>query len=163
MPFTVAKSTNGDWTKKFTSLCGKLGGGIVAGFVGECGTGKSQMAVSLAKYWMHQGKTALHVEAMELCGSVKDTFSGDESAKQVLFRFIRPSLLIIDEVNRGLSQFDTGLIQRVLSRRYDTLRDTILISNETPDVFAELVGPRVISRINHTGQVHAFTWASFRT
>jgi len=162
MPFRVADSNSATWSKKFEALKLKLGGGFVTAFVGECGTGKSQMAVSLAKVCLHQSKPALHVEAMELCGSVKDTFNSDESAKQVMFRFIRPALLLIDEVNRSLSPFDIGLIQRVVSRRYDSLRDTILISNETPEGFTELVGPRVISRINDTGEVHTFTWPSFR-
>lgn len=160
--FTVAESKNTQWNRKFDTLKECLGRGILSAFVGPCGTGKSQLAVSLAKYAMHDGKSALHVEAMELCENVKDTFSGDESAKQVLYRYTRPSLLIIDEVNRGLSQYDTRLVQRVVSRRYDSFRDTILISNETPEEFSTLVGDRVISRINDTGKVHLFTWPSFR-
>lgn len=160
--FTVAESKNTQWNRKFDTLKECLGRGILAAFVGPCGTGKSQLAVSLAKCAMHDGKSALHVEAMELCENVKDTFSGDESAKQVLYRYTRPSLLIIDEVNRGLSQYDTRLIQRVVSRRYDSFRDTILISNETPEEFSTLVGDRVISRINDTGKVHLFTWPNFR-
>lgn len=160
--FSAINSTNPQWDRKFEALCEKIGSGFLAAFVGPCGTGKSQLAVNLAKYAMHHGKTALHVEAMELCEQVKDTFNGDESAKQAIFRFTRPSLLIIDEVNRGLSQFDTRLIQRIISRRYDSMRDTILVSNETPEEFSTLVGDRVISRINDSGQVHAFTWPSFR-
>lgn len=120
------------------------------------------MSVSLAKYTMLQGKSALHVEAMELCESVKDTFGGGESSKLVMQKYIQPNLLIVDEFNRGLSEYDTRLIQRIISRRYDTLRDTILISNEEPDEFGKLAGDRVMSRVNELGGVHEFTWESFR-
>lgn len=160
--FSISDSTNPDWTKKCERIRSKLGAGFLAALLGACGTGKSQMATSLAKYTIHQSRQALTVEAMELCDNVKDTFSGNESSKQVLFRYTTPSLLVIDEVNRGLSLYETRLIQRVVSRRFDSLRDTILISNETPEEFAALVGDRVMSRINDTGEVHVFSWKSFR-
>ena len=160
--FTVSESKNKDWTARFEGIRAKIGSGFIIALVGPCGTGKSQMAVSLAKVALHAGKQAVMVEAMELCEAVKDTFSGDESSKQVLWKYTRPELLIIDEVNRGLSVFDTRLIQRVLSRRFDAMNDTILISNETPVAFAELAGDRVVSRINDTGGVYEFTWGSFR-
>lgn len=160
--FVVADSSEPRWTAKFNALNKLLGKGIIAGLVGKCGTGKSQMAVSLAKFAIHEQRTALMVEAMELCDSVKDTFGGDESSKQVLYKYLRPSLLVIDEMNQGLSQYDARLIQRVLSRRFDSMRDTILISNETPEAFCGIVGDRIVSRINDTGGVHEFDWRSFR-
>lgn len=148
----------------FEKIKAMIGKGFLAAFVGKCGTGKSQMAVSLCKYTILEKKSALLVEAMELCDGVKDSFgdNASESSKQVLYQFMRPSLLVIDEVNRGLSPFDTRLIQRVLSRRFDRMDDTLLISNETPKDFCELVGDRVVSRINDTGEVHEFNWPSFR-
>lgn len=160
--FMVSGSSNPEWTKKCERIKGKLGSGFLAALLGPCGTGKSQMAVSLAKHTIHEGKTVMVVEAMELCDSVKDTFGGNESSKQVLYRYTTPMLLVIDEVNRGLSLYETRLIQRVISRRFDAMLDTILISNETPQEFAALVGDRVMSRINDTGEVHLFTWPSFR-
>jgi len=162
MAFQVSNSISPEWTRKFDKLKPLLGSGFISGLVGMCGTGKSQMGVSLAKVSLHAGSTVCMVEAMELTDSVKDSFGGDGSSRQALYRFTGPKLLVIDEVNRGLSVFDTRLLQRVLSRRYDSMRDTVLISNESPEEFASLVGDRVMSRINDSGQVHVFGWESFR-
>lgn len=163
MGFMVSESTNPNWSKLFERLSKMAGSGMVCGFVGECGTGKSQMAVSLCKYVWHQGGQAMVVEAGEMCANVKDTFGTDETSRSVFTRYMRPSILAIDEVNSGMSDFDTKLIQRIISRRYDTKRlDTIVISNETAEEFCKLIGDRVVSRINDTGGLCDFKWSSFR-
>lgn len=161
--FRVSQSKNPQWSKLFERLSGITSTGFVCGFVGATGTGKSQMAVSLAKYVMHQGGTCLLVEAGDLCESIKDTFGTHETSRSVVHRYMRPSLLIIDEVNSGMSEFDIKAIQRIISRRYDTKwQDTILITNESAQGFCGLIGDRVVSRINDTGGVCDFNWKSFR-
>lgn len=161
--FSVAMSSNAKWSKLFETLRSKVGTGFVAGFVGACGTGKSQMAVSLCKYVIHRQQQPLLIEAGDLCANVKDTFGTEETSKSVFVKFMRPAILAVDEVNGGMSEFDTKLIQRIVSRRYDTNQmDTILISNETAEEFAKIVGDRVMSRINETGGVCDFNWESFR-
>lgn len=163
MQFRVAESKNAQWSKLFERLSGMTSTGFVCGFVGATGTGKSQMAVSLGKYVMHNGGTCLLVEAGDLCESIKDTFGTAETSRSVVHRYMRPSLLIIDEVNSGMSEFDVKTIQRIISRRYDTKRqDTILITNESAQGFCGLIGDRVVSRINDTGGVCDFNWKSFR-
>lgn len=160
--FSVADSRCEGWSQQFERLKGMSGRGYVAGLLGACGTGKSQLGASLCKYASWRGQKATMLEAMELCDSVKDSF-GTSDAKQVVFQFHRPGILVIDEVNTGLSEYDIRLIQRIVSRRYDTARqDTILISNETPEEFCRLVGDRVVSRINDTGELVACNWGSFR-
>lgn len=163
MNFRVAQSENPEWTKIFDQLISITGTGLVSAFVGATGTGKSQMAASLSKYVYHQGRQPVMIEAGDLCASVKDTFGTDDTSRSVFVKYMRPSLLCIDEVNGGMSDFDIKLIQRVVSRRYDTKRsDTILISNETVDEFAKMIGDRVIDRINDTGLLFDFTWKGFR-
>lgn len=160
--FSVTDSRCEGWSQQFERLKAMSCRGYVAGLLGACGTGKSQLGASLCKYAAWCGQKATMMEAMELCDSVKDSF-GSSDARQVMYQFHRPGILVIDEVNTGLSEYDIRLIQRIVSRRYDTARqDTILISNETPEEFCRLVGDRVISRINDTGELVVCNWGSFR-
>jgi DNA replication protein DnaC len=152
------------WRQKLDRLTESLGTGFLFGLIGTYGAGKSQMGATLA-HLACEKSTALCVHAPDLFDTVKDVFRSDdgETVRKQIALFTTPKLLVIDEVNEGLSQADVRLLHRIVCQRYDDITDTLLISNEKKDAFQKLVGDRVISRMIETGGIIEANWPSFRT
>ncbi len=153
-----------DWRRKLDKLTNQLGTGFLYSILGTYGTGKSQLGTALA--WKAcETTTALFIHAPELFDTIKDVFRGDDgdTVREQLQRFIKPRLLVIDEVNQGLTEADIRYLHRVICQRYDDMTDTLLISNENKPNFQKLVGDRIISRMVECGGVIEATWPSFRS
>jgi len=102
---------------------------------------------------------------MEFFLEIKASFRPDSTVteKQVIEEFIRPKLLIIDETQeRGETKWEDGLLTHLIDRRYRQERDTLLISNQTKEAFAESIGASIASRIIETGGIVLCNWPSFR-
>ena len=50
----------------------------------------------------------------------------------------------------------------MIYKRYGAMKDTILISNQTPDVFQKAIGSSILSRLQETGAIIQCDWPSFR-
>jgi DNA replication protein DnaC len=156
--------TGKPWRQKLDKLSSEIGTGFLYSLIGTYGTGKSQLGTALA--WKACATTtALFIHAPELFDTIKDVFRGDDgdTVRQQLQRFITPKLLVIDEVNQGLTPADIRYLHRVICQRYDDMTDTLLISNETKPNFQTLVGDRVVSRMIECGGIIEANWPSFRT
>lgn len=89
--------------------------------------------------------------------------SADRSEKDVLAEFTRPLLLVMDEIGqRSDSDWENRLLFEFLNRRYHSLKDTLLISNQTVDGFTKSLGPSLISRMQETGGLIECDWPSYR-
>lgn len=163
MPVALATPANHGWSKRIDLLSSKLGEGFLYAIVGTYGAGKSQLGATLA-YKACEITTALFIHAPALFDTIKDVFRSDEgdTVSEKLQRFIDPKLLVIDEVNQGLSEADIRYLHRVICQRYDDMTDTLLISNETKPNFQNLVGDRVVSRMIECGGIIEADWPSFR-
>lgn len=151
------------WQKKLSLIVGKLGTGFLFGLIGTYGVGKSQLG-SVLVHRACESMTSLYIHAPDLFDTVKDVFRSDDgdTVREQLKRFIAPKLLVIDEVNQGLSEADIRYLHRVVCQRYDDMSDTLLISNESKADFQKLVGDRVVSRMIETGGIMEADWSSFR-
>jgi len=86
-----------------------------------------------------------------------------ESERDVVDRYCRYRLLIIDEAHeRGHTDYEGRTLKQIIDRRYDGKFDSLLVSNETREVFAQAVGDSVVSRIHETGSAVECDWRSFR-
>lgn len=153
-----------EWKKKYRRIEVEIGTGFLFGLLGGYGTGKSQMGATLV-HQACQTQTAMFIHAPELFDTIKDVFRGDDgdTVRQQLQKFISPKLLVIDEVNQGLTEADIRYLHRVICQRYDDVTDTLLISNENKENFQRLVGDRITSRMIECGGIIDANWPSFRT
>lgn len=152
------------WGKAYLQFIPKLGAGFLVSLLGGYGTGKSQMGAAVAHTAIAREYTALFVHAPDLMDTIKDVYRADDGStvRKAMTRFTDPDLLVIDEVNQGLSEADIRYLHRVVCQRYDDMSDTLLISNESKANYQKLVGDRVVSRMIEVGGIIEASWPSFR-
>jgi hypothetical protein len=152
------------WATVESNLIAKLGTGFLVALVGIRGPGKTQMGVELMKRSAEAERSCLYATAMGFFIAIKSTYGKKaESEEDVLSRYARPSLLVIDEAGRrGETDWEDRLLFELIDRRYREMRDTLLISNQGPGEFQTAIGPSLASRMVETGGIIECTWASFR-
>lgn len=142
------------------------GGGLV--MCGKPGTGKNHLALAIARHAIteHQS-SAVFTTALRIARAYKSTWSkGAENTEDDVIRyFTKPDLLIIDEVGVQFGSDAEKLIMfEIINTRYERMKPTILISNQTKEELAAFIGERVIDRMSDGGGCTlSFTWDSYRS
>lgn len=160
-----AADFNGKWGESYSALEARLGTGMMVALVGGRGTGKTQMAVELMRAKTRQMKAAFFCSAMQFFMDIKNTYkdASKEDEAAIIKRYQTPSLLVIDEIGkRGGSDWENNLLFELLNRRYNDMRDTVLIDNRSKVEFIETIGPSLASRMNECGGILECNWESFR-
>ncbi len=154
----------GPWLDSFKKARETLGGGVILAFMGKRGAGKTHMATALIRHSCSNLKQAVYVKAITVFLTVRKCYKSDGVDElSVIKEFCNPSLLVIDAMEeRGETPFEDRILNHIIDARYDALKDTILITNQTPEAFSESVGPSVVSRIHEAGEKIVFDWDSFR-
>jgi DNA replication protein DnaC len=137
----------------------KLWSGSIYILCGPRGTGKTQLAVE--KIWdaCQELKKCLYAKITTLFLEIKSTYSkaSTETEKDVLEKYLAPSLLVIDEVNeRADTDWENRVFTHIVSDRHDNLKDTILITNERPEALQEIISPTILSRSQEVGGILRF-------
>lgn len=145
-----------EWMTKFDSIRNRLGKGLLVVVSGPRGSGKTQLAVELirANCISQKPRSAVYATAMGFYLDLKSTFSptAKETERDVCRRFCAPRLLVIDEAHeRAESEWFGRLLYYVVDQRYAAMKDTIFITNQTKNEFAESLGASSRSRILETG------------
>ena len=152
------------WLKLKSEIETRIGDGCIVALVGRRGTGKTQLAVEIAKAVAMAGKPALYVTAMDFFLAIKECYrETGGSERKVIKNYSSPALLIIDEVQeRGETPWEDRLLTHLVDRRYQAQKDTILISNQNQDAFRKAIGDSISSRIVETGGVADCDWDTYR-
>ena len=165
------------WRSKASAMYQHIGKGTIICLHGARGGGKTQMAVQWVKALCKRESDkddaghmfpALYTRAMNIYMAIKATYGrdGGETEEEVVRRFCRPLLLVIDEAHeRPDTQWAASLLTLIIDTRYSAgNRDTVIVANvETAAEMAALVGPSIASRALETGgMVDCGVWGSFR-
>jgi DNA replication protein DnaC len=133
---------------------------------GNPGTGKNHLAAAIAKAVVDQGHVVVHTTASRLLREIKETWGGrgDKTEREVIASFVKPDLLIIDEVGMMFgSTAEQILFMEVINSRYADMRPTILISMDQIEDLAKSVGAQIIDRFcEGKSSILKFTWSSHR-
>jgi len=133
---------------------------------GNPGTGKNHLAAAIAKTVVDQGHVVVHTTASRLLREIKETWGGrgDRTEREVIASFVKPDLLIIDEVGMMFgSTAEQVLFMEVINSRYADMRPTILISMDQIEDLAKSVGAQIVDRFcEGKSSILKFTWSSHR-
>ncbi len=140
-----------------------VSGSIVA-LIGNCGTGKTQLACVAVRAAIAASREARIVTCVALLADLKGRYGGDGAAdSEWLTNWARRWLLVIDEFGIRLdTDWARVMLPTLLDQRYATMRPTILIGNVTREQFVDTAGPSVVDRCNEDGGVIVCDWPSFR-
>jgi DNA replication protein DnaC len=135
-------------------------------FCGTAGTGKTHLAVGIAKRAMALGKSATFTTAMDAIRTVRETYrkNSDLTERQAIARFGQPDLTIIDEVGSQLgTDAEKVTLFDLINARYERERPMIVLSNLTIAEVEQYMGSRAFDRLRENGgQAVTFTWPSYR-
>jgi DNA replication protein DnaC len=150
----------GKWGDTLRMMEEYIGNGFLVALVGIRGSGKTQIGVELLRH--HPG---WFCTAMDFFLDLKASFRKDAvpNEKEILNRFETKPLLVIDEVQeRSESSWEDRILIHMINCRYNALRDTLLISNQSKQDFVEAIGPSLTSRMLETGGIIECSWDSQR-
>lgn len=140
------------------------GGGLV--LCGKPGTGKTHLACAIAMQIAKTGRTSEFLTVMQAVRRVKQTYQrgSDVSEQQALSGFMRPDLLILDEVGvQWGTDAEKVILFEIINGRYNEMLPTILISNLQEAELGAFIGERAVDRMREGGgAVLAFDWPSYR-
>ena len=170
----MVENPTGEWGRTLDRLTGIIGSGVMIGLCGNRGTGKTQLAAHLIRERLRRydpdivrgsGAPPRYCRAMEIFLDVRACFktAASVSERDAIRGYISPCMLVIDEMQeRGETAFEDRLLTYIIEVRYAEMRDTIIISNQTPAEFSKQIGVSAASRMREAGGMVECKWESFR-
>ncbi len=159
----------------YDRMSSQIGSGFIFVLCGPRGSGKTQIATSLAceemdrmtPLWKtyREDHWPMYTTARNVFTEIRATYDPDSELNevQILKRFSEPHLLILDEAQeRGNTEWEDKTLTDIIDRRYGLQHDTIIISNLTRGELPKAFGPSIISRLHECGDVIECNWPSFR-
>lgn len=158
--------------------------GAIVALVGDRGTGKTtivaQIMIARVKSWLaYYGSqpedrkeiprgNGRYFKLSEIVRDFKPLYSdfGSINTEELIRRqnlICETALLTIDETHEcGDQRMGDKIMTDMIDRRYATLRDTILVSNQTPQEFQATTSDSILSRLSEHGAIIACSWPSYR-
>lgn len=130
-------------------------------FLGNVGTGKTHLAVSIGIEFIKKGKSCLYTKLFNMILHIKESWGNKNgvSEREIINHYSSKDLLIIDEVG---VQYETETerlyVTNIIDNRYNNLLPTILVGNITPKELGVLLGDRTMRRIREKCKVLVFSW-----
>lgn len=106
---------------------------------GGAGTGKTFLAALITREYVLQMKSAIFGDVPQLLNDLKKTFNDPSlSSEQILDRYCRCKLLVLDDIGAGqITDWAVEIIYRIINSRYNDERLTVVTSNYDLDGLAQ--------------------------
>lgn len=128
--------------------------------IGTAGTGKTHLACAVIRETGGKYRTA--AEIVEEIRRAK-SFSADETEAEILRKYARCEVLVIDEIGRGISATDEKyMLYQVLNARYNARKPTVLVSNFKKAEFLQYIGVAVADRLVESAEMYELIGDSYR-
>lgn len=107
--------------------------------VGEAKTGKTYTACSILKRFMWDMDTnGIFVSMSQLLGEIKQAYGRSSDEDSVIFRYTCKPLLVIDDLGKErFTQWSVPILWRIIDRRYNTMRPTIITCQYSVEKLAD--------------------------
>lgn len=135
--------------------------------LGNVGTGKTHLATAIANHIMRATTaTAVYRTVGGILQHIKGSYDRDSeySEADAFAAYIKPSLLIIDEVGATKpTEFELASLFNIINGRYEEQLPTVVISNLPAGELSGAMGERCVDRLREGGGIAVgFDWQSAR-
>lgn len=156
---------SGPFGKTEGLIASKLGSGMLIALVGRSYVGKTQLAVEVMRVATGRLMSARYASSWEFFRLIdrdrRSSFRDDLT--DAVDMHLEPQLLVIDEFDRRSdSQWHRDQLFGLINSRYQSLKDTILISNLSVADFEASIDPALASRMNSSGALIECNWPPFK-
>lgn len=115
---------------------------------GACGVGKTVMACQIAKHLILLGRKVKFYVFSDLIMKIHDIITANNSVYEFVKDIAKLDVLILDDLGaEKMSEYTRQLMYMLINEREMHDRQTIVTSNYTLDEIAEMIDPRITSRI----------------
>ena len=137
--------------------CGKFKSLVM---IGNAGTGKTHLACAIIREAGGKYRTAPDiVEEMRRAKS----FTANDTEAKIIDYYGHISLLVIDEIGRGIAATDEKyILYQILNARYNSRKPTVLISNHKKSEFLQYIGAAAADRLVESAEVWELNGESYR-
>jgi DNA replication protein DnaC len=135
--------------------------------IGPPGVGKSHIAQSLGQEAIRRGRKVYYRSIFDLVRDLSFTANGSSQQNTMLNRYLKPELLIIDDMGmKALPQNGAELLLEIIVRR-NGLRSTLMTSNRPIDEWGQLLGDlpaagAILDRLLHQAEIIVIEGRSHR-
>ena len=154
-----------EWIQVYNGIKKNIQTGAIFAIVGTRGAGKTQIGASLIGYiTLELDRTAAYRKAFDIFLRIREAMNDrNDSERAAVHEFVKRYFLVIDAYEvRSESSFENRSLDHIIDLRYDALRPTLIISNDTPESFSKSVGLSIMDRIKETGGIIEMNFKSFR-
>ena len=145
--------------------------------VGSTGTGKTHLVCGVGRHALRNKKGVRYITSAEIAEKVMGSWNRkDQTEQSVIDELAAYDLLIVDEVGlhdssvtadgkaKSMNDMKRQAVHKLLYKRYDEMKSTILVSNFDAPSLKNWMGDRLWSRFHDNGsKLVECIWADART
>jgi DNA replication protein DnaC len=151
------------WQKSYDQLKTMYDNKGLIGVTGNRGSGKTQASAIIIAMNSSKKKRGIYTKVHEIFLSIRDSQTSGRSLMSTFDSYVKPHLLVIDAFQvRSETEFEFRTLISILDKRYDEMKPTIIISNDSPQALLESIGDDGRSRMKEGGGIVQFTSTDFR-